>query len=226
VKQSEIFLNSEGDGFYRRNQRDLVEAGTRAQDDQIIRCLRTLPVKPKRILEIGCSNGWRLELMRREFGAECFGIDPSAAAVSEGGATYPGVSLSTGTAERLPYESDSFELVIFGFCLYLCDRQDLFTIAAEADRVLADGGFLMILDFYPPLPYRNGYKHFGGLYCYKMDYAAMFLWNPTYCLTSRQVFADRASDWKDPDERLSVVALRKDPTRAYVDNPYLTRNEP
>ena len=224
MKQSEVFLNSEGDGFYRRNHRDLSEAGMRAQDDQIIRCLRTLAVKPKRILEIGCSNGWRLELMRREFGAECFGIDPSAEAVSEGGATYPGVSLLTGTAERLPYESGSFELVIFGFCLYLCDRQDLFAIAAESDRVLADGGFLIILDFYPPLPYRNRYKHFNGLYSYKMDYAAMFLWNPTYTLASRLVFADRGSDWINPDERLSVAALRKVLARAYVDDPYLVRN--
>ena len=220
MKQSEIFLRSEGDGFYRRNHRGFTELETRAQDDQIVQCVKTLALNPKRILEIGFSNGWRLDLMRREFGAECFGIDPSGEAVSQGRATYPEVILSTGTAERLPYEADSFELVVFGFCLYLCDRQDLFRIAAESDRVLADSGCLIILDFHPPLPYRNRYKHVDGLYCYKMDYAAMFLWNPAYEMISRLVFADRGSDRSNPDARLSVAALRKDLTHAYVDNPF------
>ena len=224
MKQSEIFLRSEGDGFHRRNLSGLAERGAGARDDQVIRCLRTLALNPKRILEIGCSNGWRLDLMRREFGAECFGIDPSAEAVSQGAAAYPGVTLTTGTAECLPYEAGSFELVVFGFCLYLCDRQDLFAIAAESDRVLADGGCMVILDFYPPLPYRNRYKHFDGLFCYKMDYAAMFLWNPAYALISRLMFADRGSDPINPDERLSVAALRKDSTCAYVENPFSARS--
>lgn len=223
VKQSEIFLHSEGDGFHRRNQSGLAEFGAGARDDEVIRCLRTLALKPRRIVEIGCSNGWRLDLMRREFGADCFGIDPSAAAVSQGVAAYPGVSLVTGTAECLPYEAGYFDLVVFGFCLYLCDRQDLFAIAAEADRVLADSGCMMILDFYPPLPYRNRYKHVDGLFCYKMDYAAMFLWNPAYTLINRVVFADKGSDAINPDERLSVAVLRKDPARAYVESPYSAR---
>jgi len=222
VKQSEIFLRSEGDGFHRRNQRVFAELGSGSQDDQVIQCLRTLALKPKRILEIGCSNGWRLDLIRRELGAECFGVDPSSEAVSQGAASYPDVTLTTGTAERLPYKAGSFELVVFGFCLYLCDRQDLFVIAAEADRVLADGGYMIILDFYPPLPYRNRYKHVDGLFCYKMDYAAMFLWNPAYALISRVVFADRGADMINPDDRLSVATLRKDSMRAYVENPFST----
>lgn len=223
MKQSEIFLRSEGDGFHRRNQRAFAElgSGSGSQDDQVIQCLRTLALKPRRILEIGCSNGWRLDLMRREFGAECFGIDPSSEAVAQGAATYPGVTLTTGTAECLPYQAGYFDLVVFGFCLYLCDRQDLFMIAAEADRVLAESGCLMIFDFFPPLPYRNRYRHFDGVFCYKMDYAALFLWNPAYALISRVVFADRGSDMINPDDRLSVATLRKDSTRAYVENPFL-----
>ena len=223
MKQSEIFLRTEGDVFHRRNQSGLAEFGAGAREDEVIRCLRALALNPRRVLEIGCSNGWRLDLIRREFGAECFGIDPSAEAVAQGLAAYPGLSLTTGTAERLPYEPGNFDLVVFGFCLYLCDRQDLFAIAAESDRVLTDGGCMMILDFYPPLPYRNRYKHVDGLFCYKMDYAGMFLWNPAYALMGRVVFADKGSDPINPDERLSVAALRKDPTRAYVESPFSAR---
>ncbi len=79
---------------------------------------------------------------------------------------------------------------------------------------------MMILDFYPPLPYRNRYKHFEGLFCYKMDYAAMFVWNPAYALISRVVFADRGADVNNPDVRLSVATLRKDSMRAYGESPF------
>ncbi len=226
MKQSEIFLNSEGDGYFRRNQLSLADRERRAETDPLMRCVTTLSLHPRRILEIGCSNGWRLDRMKREFGADCSGIDPSAEAVLHGSARYPAIALTTGTAELLPYPCDAFDLVIFGFCLYLCDRQDLFRIAAESDRVLADGGCLMILDFHPPIPYRNPYSHLDGLYSYKMDYSQMYLWNPAYTLVARHVFAEHGADRTHADERLSVSALRKDLANAYPENPFERRAAP
>jgi ubiquinone/menaquinone biosynthesis C-methylase UbiE len=222
VKQKEVFLRSEGDGFYRRNQKDLAQMERRGVDDPIMKSLGALSLRPRRILEVGCSNGWRLALMRRAFGAQCFGLDPSAEAVAQGMAEHSQITLTTGTAESLPYEHDAFDLVVFGFCLYLCDRQDLFRIAAEADRVLAAAGFLAILDFYPPFPYRNRYHHCDGLYSYKMDYGQMFLWNPAYRLATQSVFHIGRAASAPPDERLAVTVLQKDMQHAFPDSPYAT----
>jgi ubiquinone/menaquinone biosynthesis C-methylase UbiE len=220
MKQKEVFLLSEGDGFYRRNHNDLVGNARQGEDDPVMKGLKALSLSPRRILEVGCSNGWRLALMNRDFGAQCFGLDPSAEAIAQGTAKHSQFTLTTGTAESLPYEDDVFDLVVFGFCLYLCDRQDMFRIAAEADRVLADAGFLAILDFYPPFPYRNRYRHCEGLYSYKMDYGQMLLWNPAYQLATEAVFHVGRGRLAPPDDRLAVIVLQKDMQHAFLSNPY------
>ena len=96
-----------------------------------------------------------------------------------------------GTADRLPYRDGLFDVVVFGFCLYLCDREDLFRIASEADRVLNDQGWLIIHDFYSPVPTRRDYHHKTGIYSYKMDYKTLFEWHPSiHVLPMRSFLTD------------------------------------
>jgi ubiquinone/menaquinone biosynthesis C-methylase UbiE len=64
----------------------------------------------------------------------CTGLDSSNAPITE--AVNKGVDAKQGTADELPFPNNSFDIVVFDFCLYLCDRLDLFKITAEADRVL------------------------------------------------------------------------------------------
>jgi len=73
-------------------------------------------------------------------------LEPSNEAVYQ--AISLGLDARVGTADVIPFQDKSFDIVIFGFCLYLCDRDDLFKIAAEADRVLKTPGWLLIKDFY------------------------------------------------------------------------------
>lgn len=224
MEQKEIFRDGEGDSYFARNREKLAAAAARAAADPVLEVLRRRGVRPRTALEIGCSNGWRLEALRRESGTRCHGIDPSPQAVAEGTAAYPHLSLAEGTADRLAFPDGMFDLVVFGFCLYLCDRQDLFRIAAEADRVLVEGGSLAILDFYPPFPYRNSYAHRPGLSSYKMDYSSLFRWNPAYTLVSQAVFASpEVADPVAPDERHAVSLLRKDSRDAYPEAPFSPR---
>jgi len=223
MNQKEVFITSEGDRFYERNKTNLTSIDEVAASDPILTSLKELNLQPKRILEIGCSSGWRLESYRRIYDAECFGIDPSSIAVADGAAAFPNLSLHQGTADKLPFKNCTFDLVVFGFCLYLCDRGDLFRIASEADRVLSDNGHIAILDFSPPFPYRNEYKHQPGLYSYKMDYSNMFLWNPAYVLFSKSVLTHTGLiRINEPDERLAVVILGKNSEYAYPANPFVS----
>lgn len=219
--QREAFRTSEGDAWHARNRAFMENLPERLQRDPVLRAFRALELAPKRVLEIGCANGYRLEALRGLYGAECFGIEPSAAAVDDAKQRFEAVQVQVGTADELPFEDARFDALIFGFCLYLCDRGDLFKIAYQADRVLADGGFLCIYDFAPGIPYRNPYSHLPGLYSYKMDYTRLFLGNPAYTSVYHSVIPEAGgAPTGDADQRIGVSVLHKNMRAAYPDNPF------
>ena len=102
MKQSEAFLRSEGDGFYRRNAAGLARMESYGSTDPVLRALDSLGLRPKRALEVGCSNGWRLKLLHAASGAECFGIDPSAEAVLQARAF---ISLRTAKLDPVAFHA-------------------------------------------------------------------------------------------------------------------------
>lgn len=215
MKQRSDFLGGEGDAWFRRNEHALAAV----EGCEFSPMLRSLAVTPRSALEIGCSNGTRLDALCREFGCEGSGIDPSAQAIATGTQRYPGLRLTVGTAESLPYGDAAFDLVVFGFCLYLCDRADLFRIACEADRCLADGGFLVIKEFMPPFPYRNDYAPRPGLQSFKFDHRRMFLWNPAYHECAFQLSSHAGDARPGPDDRVATCVMRKDVAHGWPRRP-------
>jgi ubiquinone/menaquinone biosynthesis C-methylase UbiE len=216
MDQKEIFSAIEGDKYYGRNKNKLVCS----RDEHIIPAIAQLELYPKKILEIGCSNGWRLKLLNKIYKSDCWGIDPSLEAIREGEKEFNEVSLVKGTADTLPYDNEMFDMVIYGFCLYLCDRSDLFKIAYEADRVLMDLGHIVIYDFHPPFEYKNNYAHCKGLYSYKMNYSNLFLWNPAYTLKYQKMFFQPPLKAGTFDDLVSVMVLEKNVEGAFPENPY------
>src|SRR5215813_11475626 len=105
--QKNVFLESEGDAWYARNQQHLLAPG----QDIVLTTLREAGVAPKSVLEIGCANGYRIADICQEFGARGCGIDPSSRAVADGRSRYPSLSLEVGTADRLPFAEGQFDLV-------------------------------------------------------------------------------------------------------------------
>jgi ubiquinone/menaquinone biosynthesis C-methylase UbiE len=206
--QKEIFQTSEADQWFIRNNQTYENA--KNENDIIIQSLKEIAIAPKRVLEIGCSNGVRLNSFNQIFGSECFGIDPSAKAIENGTKQFPNISLQVGTADLLMFDDNSFDMIIFGFCLYLCDRKDLFKIAFEADRCLSNNGFMVIMDFYPPFPYKNAYTHQEGIYSYKMDYGKLFNWNPAYNEIFNNLFSHSGFAKRNiPDEKVALTIINK-----------------
>ncbi len=212
MKQKEIFLATEGDAWLARNRVSLSTRQAHPDDDPVLRELSDfLPADAGggvRILEIGCGDGGRLVWLSRKWGADCVGLDPSADAIVA--AHKNGVDAVRGTANSLPFEDRSFDVVIFGFCLYLCDREDLFRIAAEADRVLRSPGWVVIHDFFSPSPRARPYRHRSGVWSYKMDYRGLFAWQPDYvCLTHKVRHHDDMAYTDSVDDWVAVSVLRK-----------------
>ncbi len=161
-----------------------------------------------KVLEVGCGDGTRLAWLKNNLNADCYGIEPSAQAVAA--ACAKGLSVQQGTADVLPFDDNSFDIVIFGFCLYLCDREDLFRIASAADRVLRDSGWIFILDFFSPVPCAKTYHHRPGVLSYKMDYRTLFNWHPDYeCMTHKLQQHNKSGFTDEQDEWIAVSILRK-----------------
>lgn len=214
--QKHAFLDSEGDGWFIRN-REALDATSPFRKLAAGRMASHLPlgVTPS-VLEIGCGHGGNLAALAALRSIEGHGIDPSRQAVAAGTMQFPELMLRTGTADQLPYDDASFDVVWFGFCLYLLDRGLLMRAVAEADRVLRDRGVLAIVDFDPEAPCVRPYHHHAGLNSYKMDYARLFLANPAYVLAEKHATSHATGRWElDPQERVALTICRKDSDHAY-----------
>jgi ubiquinone/menaquinone biosynthesis C-methylase UbiE len=213
--QKRLFVEGEGDAWFQRN-RDAFDP----QRDPVVSGLQDLGQRPRRVLEIGCADGARLSLLRETFSSECWGVDPSTEAVRSAKLRDQNLNIGTGTADRLEFPDASFDLVVFGFCLYVCDVADHFKIASEADRVLADAGMLIIYDFSSPLPFSNKYSHKPGVRSYKMDWSKMFIWHPGYRLVGRRYREAGQNVTFAPNETIVADFLRKDVSSAFPPNPW------
>jgi SAM-dependent methyltransferase len=206
--QRDAFLSSEGDAWLARNEAAL-ESRNWSLDPVCVKLAALAPAGEQlRVLEIGCGDGSRLHYLAVKMHHQVFGIDPSEQGILRARAR--GVQALRATAEKLPFPDASFDVVIFGFCLYVCDDADLFRIALEADRILVNSGWLLILDFEARAPLYRPYRHLAGLAARKMDYNSMFLWHPAYTLASYDKFHHDTQQWTDDaDEWVSLACLRK-----------------
>ena len=211
MSQKDIFLKSEGDAWFSRNQQTLADQKLPEDDSllsEIIEIHNQSGGNTLKVLEVGCGDGTRLAWLKNNLNADCYGIEPSAQAVSA--ACEKGLNVQQGTADILPFEDKSYDVLIFGFCLYLCDREDLFRVAQEADRVLRSPGWLMILDFFSPTPFAKEYHHLPGIFSYKMDYRTLFNWHPDYECVSHRLRGLSDSGYTDEQEEwVTASTLRK-----------------
>lgn len=218
--QRDAFLGGEGDAYEDRN----AQAGANLS---VLNHLGSYLRPGGGVLEIGCGAGQNLAALERlSPGISCFGIDPSSKAIERGRASSPHHRLEVGTADDIPFEGP-FDLVFFGFCLYLCDRALLHTAIASADEVLLGGdgeepGILAILDFDPEHPHRRPYIHEPGLMSYKMDYSALFLSDPAYRLVAKYPFDHSRQEpgWaSEQNDRVALWILEKQAVTAYPEQP-------
>jgi len=216
TSQRDVFVSSEGDGWYARNAEALRRAST-MRDTIVNRIATHIPGESRcTVMEVGCATGVNLAALAEIRPVECIGVDPSGEAVEQGRRQHAGMKLVCGTADQLPQEDSSVDVLWFGFCLYLVDRALLARVVAEADRVLKNGGLLVINDFDPDFPRMRQYAHHKGLWSYKMDYSMLFTANPGYVLIEKSSFSHSGLQWApDPQERVGLWLCRKNLNLGY-----------
>lgn len=186
-KQETEFLNNEGDQWYGRNK-------DKPYNNYRNEIIASVIPEPSSIVEFGCGDGRYLADLQNLYGSKCLGIEPSDAAITIGRKQYPGLTFICGTASYR-FLLKEYDLVIYGFCLYLCDRSSLCNIVAAGDRALKNGGHLVIHDFDPEHSHRVPYHHMEGLFSYKQDYSKLWLANPAYSLVNKTVIEDDTAVW-------------------------------
>lgn len=182
MKQVDVFLEGEGNKYHERNRH-------KELNPRVLDAISALSIKPNYIMEIGCGDGRYLNELRGRFRPRsCVGLDPSSEAITEGREKYPDINFIKTDARYLyAYEDAIIDLLVFGFCLYLVDRDDLFSVVHAVDKALRPGGYLAIHDFGVWVPHIVPYKHKDGLYSYKMDYPGLWLANPAYVQISKTI---------------------------------------
>ena len=208
MKQKKIFLNKEGDKWFKRN----LNHDSRNYKD--INSFIPLIKDKDKILEIGTSDGTKLDYLSRKipkFNLSLFGIDPSYESINFGSDLYPNLNLKQGTSDQIEFDNQYFDVVILGFCLYLVDRELLFKTISEVDRTLKQGGYLVITDFETPFPIKRKYEHTDGVFSYKNNYPNFFLGGGHYSLVNK-IHTSHSTDMFNPDinERVSTSVLYKE----------------
>jgi SAM-dependent methyltransferase len=189
-------LESEADAWLERNRDKL---GARDRVSEVIEEIRLIP---GRVLEIGCANGWRLAKLRDKYNCEVFGVEPSRQGCIEAAAKRVPVAQSSAAVLPVP---GLFDVVIYGFCLYLTDPADWLRIAAEGDCLLKHGGALIIHDFAETMmPYARRYEHRDDMLAYHIDFAKLWMAHPLYTMITRKIY--------DGDEMVTV--LKKLPAKS------------
>jgi SAM-dependent methyltransferase len=214
MTQDNIFLHSEGNRWFTRNKPALIDQ-QRLEHDPVLKVLELAGIKPASVLEIGASNGYRLDELQTRFNCPATAVEPSQEAITDGQARYPKITFRQGIASALPLTDDEqFDLVIINFVFHWVDRATLLRSVAETDRVLKDGGYLIIGDFYPAYPERVLYHHLPeeDVWTYKQNYGDIFLASHLYDLVAFLTF-DHASHQVrpmiDPKDRTYVALLQK-----------------
>ena len=177
--QREIWAKGVGDDWYERNKPML---GNR---DMASEALTQIPVKPNDILEIGAANGWRLKKLKDRYGCNVRGIDISKEAIKD---AVEGIQIDYGYAHNLPYDDNSFDIVIFGFCLCFVSPEDWLPIVSESNRVLRDGGVIVLYDFIGNRFIKRRMQNIiknkeldqDPVYLYNFDWPSLWLTHPGY----------------------------------------------
>lgn len=105
-----------------------------------------------RVLDVGCGTG-QLVAALAERSVRAWGVDVSLEMLQVARAKLPRGAFKAAPAERLPFKDGWFDRVVFTLVVHLVDRPAAF---AEARRVLAPGGRIVIATFEP--------GHFGRYY--------------------------------------------------------------
>ncbi len=216
--QGNVFIRSEADRYFERNKSALTSADWSL--DLPLRLIDLYKLQPRSVVEVGAANGFRVATIAERFGARVVAVEPSAQAIADGKRRFPDVQFIQSLANEIPLQ-ERFDLAIVNFVLHWVARDTLLKSVAEIDRLVVDGGFLIVGDFAATNQLRVKYHHLPNqeVYTYKQNYAAVFLASGIYHMVAA-VTSGHAATFVSADtsehERIGAWLLQKRLAEHYV----------
>jgi ubiquinone/menaquinone biosynthesis C-methylase UbiE len=165
---------------HKRNRYARIKVATK--ENLVFKIISKNKVKPKKILEIGSSTGYLLECFRKNYNSECYGVDTSKSAISEGKKLFKKINLTHGMFEDSKLKNLKYDLIICGFFLFMLPPSKILNLFSKIDTSLNNGGYVVIYDHFNKSNSFEikDYKHEKKLKVYRWDYKKVFLSLPYY----------------------------------------------
>lgn len=94
-------------------------------------------------LDVGCASGYMISQIAEIFpNAKYFGIDVYTKAIDYAKKTYPGVNFKVAVADKLPFENNNFDLILFYETIEHVENPQ--ECLREIKRVLKENGTLIL----------------------------------------------------------------------------------
>lgn len=203
-----VWLEFEGDNWFLRNKEHL------GKDSDIpLLLLQLYSIRPKKVLEIGAANGYRLAKIHEQYNSDVTAIEPSQKAVEDGKRKYPFVRFIRSTCEDADVQG-KFNLIIANFVFHWIYREDLYACVCKIDKMLEEGGYLIVGDFGTDYFFKKKYHHLkdANLYTWKMPYWELFTKSGKYLELAKLRFnhdTHKISSDIDADNMGTTVLLKK-----------------
>jgi len=121
------------------------------------------------VLDIGCGPGVNLHQIMKHFNCRRgVGLESSPQTVAAVKNVFPELEFVVNDAVCLPFESNTFDLVILRSVLHSIDRDYFVQTLGEAVRVCYR--YLLLSDYTAPKPHSTIYEHNAAYRIYKMSY--------------------------------------------------------
>jgi SAM-dependent methyltransferase len=101
-------------------------------------------LRSKTLLDIGCSNGWLLSLLKGRGLKKAIGVDPNIRELQTARKNVPWAQFFISTSEKLPIENESIDIVTFFDVLEHLPKSQERSGLTEIKRVLKKNGVLLL----------------------------------------------------------------------------------
>jgi ubiquinone/menaquinone biosynthesis C-methylase UbiE len=212
--QERIFLESEGDAWFNRNSLIISNANEFHEISWVGEQLESFAHSIQNVLEVGSSSGEKLNTLCGFFSAKGIGIEPSRKAIEFAKSKFAstGLEFHQGTADNLTIDSQSQDLVVAGFCLYLVDEEKIDESLIQLTRVVKPGGFLVITDFDYGQDVQVPYIHDLRIRTFKRDYHKLISRFQNFSLVAKRSFSHSSPNFNlDRDQRISTLIFYLEP---------------
>ncbi len=204
--QKKIFLKTEGDSYYKRNKSKKNVTPFFFEICDFLKKEKLYKEKLS-VIDVGSSNGIFLSRLKKKFkNFRYFGLDPSIEALKN---MRKGITPIHGTADKINLKSNSIDILIYGFSLYLTDLEDHKRISLEANRILKKNGYLILYDFFSKKMKKVKYKHHKKIKVIKFDFDKIFSKDKYFLFFKKIIDYDNNSFIYSDNNLISLSILKK-----------------